>query len=203
MIQLPPSLQEQKTLLRSQIIEQRKRRPMNVRNDLSDLICEHALMITEVQNAKTVALYVARETEPGTDQLLRILHSRSVNVILPVLGNGMQRDWAPFVSMSDLERKLPGRPLEPTTRNLGENAIESADVILAPALAIQKENGIRLGHGGGWYDRVIKKRRNGIKTFAIVFNEEVFGEEVKLPYEPHDELVNGYITPSGFSRILL
>ena len=40
------------------------------------------------------------------------------------------------------------------TMELGTDAIKLADVVLAPAIAVDTR-GVRLGQGGGWYDRAI------------------------------------------------
>ncbi|MDR2508785.1 MAG: 5-formyltetrahydrofolate cyclo-ligase [Candidatus Ancillula sp.] len=223
-------LTDQKSYLRKAIKEARAKLSDSMRGELSDQMCEIALFVSEVQNAQTIALYVSHNDEPSTYMLLDILKRRGKDVILPVLGTGFTRTWAPFVSVSDLHMPMQGRPLEPRRGNLGEDAIANADVILAPALAVDA-NGNRLGLGGGWYDRVLLKRNPSTKVFALVFDEEVFDSTsvdvggksagmteggltgasegaipkhkvYELPHEEHDIKVDGYITPTKIQRLL-
>ena len=62
-----------------------------------------------------------------------------------------------------------------------------------PALAVAR-NGIRLGRGGGYYDRALQHARPGAVLVALVFDDEFVDE---LPTEPHDRRVTAVVTPSG------
>lgn len=195
------SASEVKSNLRAKIINKRKEMNPNTLTSLSEQLCEHALMLDDVHEAKTVALYVARPHEPNTELLLRVFNMRGVMVLLPVLGDGLKRGWAPFTSMKDLQAKLPGRPMEPTSPDLGEDIINEADVILAPAVAISSKTGARLGHGGGWYDRILLNKKPSAKCIALVFDDEVFDDDYSIPVQEHDILIDAFVTPSGFNWI--
>lgn len=189
-----------KVYLRKLILSERNALSKAVREELSAQMSEIALMVDEVANAKTVALYVSSKSEPQTDLLLRVLKLRQKDVLLPVLGDGLKRGWAQFISADDLITRLPGRPPEPSSKDLGEDAVSTADVLLAPALAIDTA-GTRLGHGGGWYDRALLLKRPDVPVFALVYDEEVYNATTRpLPSEEHDILIDGYITPSKFVR---
>ena len=81
-------------------------------------------------------------------------------------------------------------------RLAGPEGIARADVVVIPALAVD-ESGTRLGQGGGWYDRTLPHRRDGVPVLACVFDDEV-REAGALPREAHDVRVDGVITPSMF-----
>ena len=73
-----------------------------------------------------------------------------------------------------------------------------ADVVIAPALAVDS-NGVRLGQGGGWYDRALEHVRPGTKVIAVVFPEEVYdATDRPLPLEKHDRTVDAVATPLGW-----
>lgn len=204
-----------KSHLRKAVKAERAKIAAAAHQNLSAQMCEIALMVSEVQSAQTVALYVSYSSEPSTYPLLDILKRRGKDVILPVLGESFTRTWAPFVSASDLHTPIEGRPPEPSRGNLSEDAIGTADVILAPALAVDTQAN-RLGHGGGWYDRVLLKKRSETKVFTLVFDGEFFdlaslsaeklsaegatADIYALPHEVHDIRVDGCITPSQFYR---
>ncbi|MGA0884143.1 MAG: 5-formyltetrahydrofolate cyclo-ligase, partial [Candidatus Nanopelagicales bacterium] len=51
--------------------------------------------------------------------------------------------------------------------------------------------GMRLGKGGGFYDRLLAKLDLRLKKIAIVFDSEVIDD---LPSESHDEKVDFIVT---------
>ena len=95
----------------------------------------------------------------------------------------------------DTGRLAPGRYglLEPVGPRLGPTAIGTADVVVLPALGVDRR-GVRLGRGGGYYDRALQHVRPDAVLVAVVFDDELLDE---LPAEPHDRLVTAVVTPSG------
>lgn len=153
--------------------------------------------IPVVRAAGCVAAYAARSSEPGTTPLLDRLSRRGAKVLLPVLGAGLQRQWAYLTSTDELEVRAPGRPPEPPGLALEAEALAEADVVLVPALAVDS-SGARLGHGGGWYDRVLDHVRPGVPIIAMVFPSEVYDAEHRLPQEAHDKHVDAVATTAGW-----
>jgi 5-formyltetrahydrofolate cyclo-ligase len=157
--------------------------------------------IPALADAGCVAVYSARPTEPDTGPLLDALAARGVEVLLPVLGAGLQREWATYAGRHDLLQRAPGRPPEPSTPSLGAEALAKADVIVAPALAVDT-SGTRLGQGGGWYDRALAHARPGTPVVALVFAEELYDAAVRpLPREPHDRTVDMVATPERWQSL--
>jgi 5-formyltetrahydrofolate cyclo-ligase len=112
-------------------------------------------------------------------------------VLLPVGPvAGSELAWA-----VDTGRLVPGRfgLLEPVGPRLGPTAIGTADVVVVPALAVSRA-GVRLGRGGGYYDRALRHARDGALVVAVVFDDEVVDE---VPAEPHDHRVDVVVTPAG------
>ncbi|MDR2083226.1 MAG: 5-formyltetrahydrofolate cyclo-ligase [Candidatus Ancillula trichonymphae] len=195
------SIEDVKSKLRSEILERRKLNSKAQRLEYESLICEVALLLDEVADANVLALYVSTEFEPGTEKLLQILKLRNKTILLPVLEESLTRGWARYSSREDLVIRKLGRPPEPSSLNLGEEALRSADVLLVPALGVDT-SGTRIGHGGGWYDRALLSKKDDVKIFALVFSSEVFDAETNpLPHEAHDVKVNGYVTEKEFVRI--
>ncbi len=154
--------------------------------------------IPAVRSAGCVAAYAARATEPGTTPLLDRLAQRGARVLLPVLGTGLQRQWAYLTSTRELEVRAPGRPPEPPGPALEAVALAEADVVLVPALAVDT-SGARLGHGGGWYDRVLEHTRPGVPIIALVFPDEIYdAARYPLPQEDHDRPIDAVATTSGW-----
>jgi len=126
--------------------------------------------LPQVTAARCVAAYVARPSEPQTMALLERLAARGTRILLPVLGRGLQRDWAWFTTTEDLQVRAPGRPAEPAGETLGVEALAQAEAIIAPALAVDTAGG-RLGQGGGWYDRVLQHAPAEACVIAMVYPE--------------------------------
>lgn len=158
----------------------------------NDLVAQGLQAVGE---ARTVALYVSQPKEPPTLPLLDALHARGVRVLLPALGPGLARQWAFYQGSQDLAEHAPDRPPEPSGQRMPSEAIQRADVIITPALAVDGL-GNRLGQGGGWYDRMLKLIDPAVPTFAMVFHEELISTQV-LPNDGMDVRVQAALTPSA------
>jgi len=190
--------EEAKEQLRSAVRKARAHRSPRQREEAAAAIADVIESIPAVAAARCVSVYAARPTEPGTDVLLERLAARGVRVLLPVLGAGLQRDWAEYRGIDDLLERAPGRPPEPGGPTLGPDALAAADVIVTPALSVDTA-GSRLGQGGGWYDRALEHARADALVVAVVYPEEVHDAVVDpLPREPHDRRVDAYATPDGW-----
>jgi 5-formyltetrahydrofolate cyclo-ligase len=193
----PRDPSEEKDRLRHRIREQRAHRSARQRSEVAQRLADVVLTIPEVADARCVSVYASRPTEPGTGPLVEVLAARGVRLLLPVLGTGLQRDWAEYAGPDDLRERAPGRPPEPGGDPLGAAALADADVVLVPALAVDAAGG-RLGQGGGWYDRVLAHVRPGVPVVALVHEDEVLGS---VPRAPHDVGVTAVATPTGWRRL--
>ncbi|HEY0186902.1 MAG TPA: 5-formyltetrahydrofolate cyclo-ligase [Cellulomonas sp.] len=192
---------EVKDELRGLLRAARSGRSPRLRTEAADALVEVLRTLPAVDGVGTVAAYSARPAEPGTLPLLESLSARGIDVLLPVLGAGLQREWARYTGPDDLLQRAPGRPPEPGGPSLGAEGLAQADLILAPALAVDTA-GNRLGQGGGWYDRALQHARPGVPVVAVVFAEEVYDAATRpLPHEPHDRRVDLALTPERWLRL--
>ena len=181
-----------------------------MRNGLTDddvreraaALTARALGLPELAKARTVAAYVSVGGEPGTTTLLDALCARGVRVLLPALLPDNDLDWGVYAGEASLTRVRHGRRtalLEPSGGRLGPDAVTAADVVLLPGLAVDTR-GMRLGRGGGSYDRVLARlERAGARPALVVllYDSEVVGH---VPGEAHDRPVDAVVTPSGVRR---
>ena len=184
------SARDAKAQLRAQLRTARAARSDDTRRDAGARLATHAGALP----ADTVAAFVGTKTEPPTLPLLDALRAAGCRVLLPVLREDMDLEWAPFTGAAELRRARLGL-LEPTGRSSGRDAVGEADLVLAPALAVDP-GGRRLGQGGGSYDRALE--RAGAPVVAVVFDEELL--DGPLPVEAHDRRVAGELTPDGGQR---
>ena len=157
-----------------------------------------ALELPELARADTVAAYVSVGSEPGTRALRDALRARGVRVLLPVLLPDNDLDWGADEGPDGLVRAGRGL-LEPGGPRLGPEAVTQADAVLLPGLAVDRR-GMRLGRGGGSYDRVLARlARAGADPALVVLLYD--GELLDaVPEEPHDRPVHAAVTPSGAHR---
>ena len=121
-------------------------------------------------------------------------------VLAPMLAGARVASYAPFgtepVPPLDpahlLPLLLPDRDLDWTAHGqpLGVDAVATADVVLVPALAVDRR-GVRLGRGGGSYDRALL--RAGGLVVALLHEGELRDE---VPSEDHDVRVHAVALPS-------
>ena len=111
-------------------------------------------------------------------------------VLLPVLGPQLSRCWGRLSSIAELQERAPGRPPEPRGAVLPAEAVGEVQALIVPALAVDR-GGRRLGQGGGWYDRMLPLRGEGVQVFAMVHHDELVAGP--LPQEPHDMPVDAVI----------
>ncbi|MET8418022.1 5-formyltetrahydrofolate cyclo-ligase [Streptomyces sp. NPDC005134] len=157
-----------------------------------------AVNLPELAEARTVAAYVSVGREPGTRALLDALHARRVRVLLPVLLPDNDLDWAAYEAVDSLVPAARGL-LEPDGPRLGPDAVLDADVVLLPGLAVDGR-GMRLGRGGGSYDRVLARLATAGAHPALVvllYDNELVAQ---VPVEPHDHPVDAVVTPAGARR---
>lgn len=128
-----------------------------------------------------VAAYVPLRTEPGSVALLEELTAAGVRVLVPVLLPDRDLDW----------QEWPDGPL------LGVTEVRAADAVLVPALAVNRA-GVRLGRGGGSYDRVLARLDAATPVVALLFDGEVLAD---VPREPWDRPVSAVVTPDGWQEL--
>ena len=115
-----------------------------------------------------------------------------------MLLDDLDLDWAEYSGPSSLAESARPGLLHPTSPRLGVDAIGIADVAIVPALAVS-EDGVRLGQGGGSYDRALT-RASSAEIVALLYDGELLPAGA-VQAEPHDCHVAVVVTPSGARRV--
>ncbi|HEX3708200.1 MAG TPA: 5-formyltetrahydrofolate cyclo-ligase [Mycobacteriales bacterium] len=177
-----------KQRIRAESLAQRATRSPAELADAGQEIAGHG--IDRWLDAGLIAAYLSVGTEPATRPMLDALTTAGVRVVVPVIvGKGL--DWADYLSGCEVSTGALG-VAEPTGRRLGPAVLNSADVILVPALAVDRD-GNRLGRGRGYYDRALA----GVTApaVAVVYDEELLEA---VPAESHDHRMQGVLRPAGY-----
>jgi 5-formyltetrahydrofolate cyclo-ligase len=182
----------EKARLRARVLAARRGLSPDLRDDAAAGIARLFLDLPDVRAARCVAAYLSFGTEPPTAELLAVLRSRSVRVLLPVLREDLDLDWAIYDDPERLTQDTRGL-WTPDGPRLGLDAVAEADVVVAPALAVGEE-GVRLGRGGGSYDRALARVPGGRLVLALLYDGEVLPA---VPADRHDRPVDAAVQPSG------
>lgn len=176
---------------RAALLAARRAVPAAVHAAEAARLCEHLDAVAA--GATTVCAYLPVGTEPGSPALVDRLAELCAEVLLPVVPDGAPQAllWARYQPGGLVTGRF--RLQEPAGPRLAPEAVAGADVVLVPALAVDRR-GARLGRGAGFYDRSLALCRPGTAFVAVVRDCEVLDT---LPAEPHDIRMTHALTPGG------
>jgi 5-formyltetrahydrofolate cyclo-ligase len=175
-----------KTDLRARLSAERRARPADDVEAARRLVRAAVVERADAAGWRCVGAYVPLPSEPGSTQLLDALAARGIRVLVPLLLPDRDLDWAEW----DQAAQQPGT-------SVGVDAISRADAVLVPALAVARD-GVRLGRGGGSYDRALRRVAPGVPTAALLFGAELVEN---LPADAWDVSVSAVVTPGGWQDL--
>jgi 5-formyltetrahydrofolate cyclo-ligase len=185
-----PEIQQEKARLRALVSSARSLLSAEQRGEAGRQIRDALLSLPEVQMAGTVAAYYSIGSEPDTRGLVFALWKRGTYVLLPLLRPDGDLDWASYEGPDSLVAGPRGLK-EPGEAARGAGAVASADVVLVPALAVDRR-GNRLGRGGGSFDRALARVGPLIPVIALLYDSELVE---RVPVEGHDTPVRAVVRP--------
>jgi 5-formyltetrahydrofolate cyclo-ligase len=177
-----------KVALRDRLITARRSLPEAVRRSADASVQASTITWVRARQPTVCAAYVPVGREPGGGDLPDRL-AEVCRVLLPVLLPDGDLDWAEYDGTT---RRTRRGLLEPGGACQGPGVIAEVPLIVVPALAVSRD-GVRMGRGGGSYDRVLARAPHA-ETVALLHDGELLET---VPGEPHDQRVREVITPSG------
>jgi 5-formyltetrahydrofolate cyclo-ligase len=190
-------LRSRKITLRRRLLTERAGMTESERSHAGRLLRDAVLSLPEAQMAGAVAAYISVGTEPDTRGLVYALWKRGTYVLLPLLLSDNDLDWASYEGPDSLAPGPRGL-LQPTEPPRGPAAVTSADLVIVPALAVDR-SGLRLGRGGGSYDRALSRVSGAVPTVALIYDGELLDQ---VPAGPRDQRVCMVARPGeGITRL--
>jgi len=171
-----------KAQLRSKILASRAGRESS-----DQALTTNLLELVSQLNIQSVATYLSFGTEPSTTEFISSLLDDGIEVLVPKILPDETLAWYKWDGVRSTTSSLGMK--EPDESKLEVISIQLADLLLIPALAVDRM-GNRLGRGKGYFDRELSVL-SGSKVYAVCFEDEVL--EV-LPSEVHDQRVSGVVT---------
>ena len=177
-------LHRAKQRIRELLIQKRRMLAAEERCSLSESILSQLEKMTVFREAKTVLLYYPKNNEVDVLPLFK-RYKRDKTLLLPVTHRDRMTTH-PYEGNDKMHRGKFGIP-EPTTPEFQGKI----DVIIVPAVAFDRA-GNRLGRGGGYYDRFLKKQPHAT-LIGVGYDFQLVDE---VPVRKHDQKVHRIILPS-------
>ena len=180
----------EKIAVRKRMLSSLRRLNPDHREALSHALRSRLSTCEPLRAVQTILAFAPLSSEPMIDQVLDAWRAEGRTVLLPrTLDAPGAMDLVELKSlMCDVPigafgiRTPMGPPHEGTP----------IEAILVPGVAFDRQGG-RLGHGGGYYDRLLAKDQDAV-TIGVGFECQL---EVTLPHEPHDRGVHFIVTEKG------
>lgn len=188
-----------KSHVRAEILAARRSSTRQTRADEAVRLAGH--LSTLAAPDTTICAYIPVGSEPGSIGMIDDLVQRGMTVLLPVAredrnGTPLPLQWGPYTP-----GELAAAPFglqEPRAPWLPADAVARAEIVLVPALAVDRD-GARLGRGAGYYDRTLALAASSALLIAVVRDDELVD---RLPSEPHDVAMTHALTPGrGLVRL--
>ena len=183
-------LKERKAEIRQQAHANRNQQPD--KDELSRHICATFMALPEYAAARTVMFYVDVRSEVRTRHSLPDALASGKRIVVPYCVNN-ELELFLLEDMGELsigEYKI----LEPRPelRSVPAKRVLPADLdlIMVPGVAFDRRGG-RMGHGFGYYDKLLQHARPDAPLVALAFECQLFPE---IPTQAHDIFMDRIIT---------
>ncbi len=183
-------LRTQKTQIREQAHANRK--AQLDKEPLSETIVRKFMELPEYAAASTVMFYVDVRTEVRTRHSLPTALGHGKRIVVPYCVDGELE----LFLLEDMDELSIGmyKILEPKAelRNApGKRlAVKELDLVMVPGVAFDRR-GARMGHGMGYYDKLLEHARPDAPLVALAFECQLFPE---IPTQEHDVFMDKIIT---------
>lgn len=184
------AFQEQKAKVRRQALDNRN--AQENKDELSIKICERFVSLPEYAAAGTVMYYLDARSEVRTRHYMATALASSKRIVVPYcVEDVLHLFW--LQNMDELAIGM-WKILEPLDelRHLPEKSVDvgELDLVMVPGVAFDRR-GARMGHGKGYYDKLLQNARPDAPLVALAFECQIFPE---IPTAPHDIFMDKVIT---------
>jgi len=182
--------------VKKQIREQAhaNRKAQENKEPLSEAICDKFEAQSEFATAKTVMVYIDVRTEVRTRQHLPKLLEGNKRIVVPYCVDG-ELELFLLENMDELSVGMYKilEPKEELRDQPGKRVdVKELDLIMVPGVAFDSR-GARMGHGFGYYDKLLEHARPDTPLVALAFDCQIFPE---IPVQSHDIFMDKIITES-------
>ena len=185
------SLFQQKATIRKEILEKRKSQDPKSRAAQSRSIMRTLLSRKEFLKADKILIYLSKEGEVGTNDLLGRAFELGKRVCVPVVDRESDELRVSELPGPDSSFRLGSFGVrEPAEEDLNFVPPDQIDLVVAPGLAFDRRGG-RIGYGKGYYDRLLSRLGSQVPRIALAFDFQVLDA---VPQDENDIQVDAIIT---------
>ncbi len=193
--------QQKKAAIREQAHE--NRRQQENKDELSKVICDKFMALPAYSAAKTILFYIDVRTEVRTRQSLPAALASGKKIVVPWCNDQGELELFHLTNMDELSIGMY-KILEPKPelRNLAEHRVDvkDLDLVMVPGVAFDRR-GARMGHGKGYYDKLLEHARPNTPLVALAFECQLFPEILVQTHDVFmDQIITETTTHPGRSR---
>ncbi len=181
-----PTLAERKAELRGRMRALRASIPPVERTRMSGMIEARLFEVPAIADARSVLVFLSFGSEVDTAGIVGRLVEDGRRVAVPFVAHdemhaASYRPGDPVVGSTYGAKEPAGRRIVPPG---------DIDLVVSPGLAFDR-SGYRLGYGGGYFDRFLRRTRHGCVRTGIAFDLQVLDD---VPHGHEDERIGLLIT---------
>lgn len=155
--------------------EEKERKVKTLKNKLFSL--------RQFKKAKCVMFYVSKHYEVDTHQMIDESMAMGKKVVVPITLK--EEKMLTPSELKDRDKELIKGHYgihQPGEGHIRPVSLEEVDLMIVPGLAFDR-SGHRLGHGGGYYDRLLEKAPPNVFTVGLAFDFQIMD---RLPIHTTD-----------------
>ncbi len=162
-----------------------------IKRSASQRVCTRLNSLASIEFANTIFVYLPIKDEVDLTPIIAQWLNESRSVVVPLVS------WDSNTMSAGLLTSLKQQNLIKTKNGLLEPAIKHPlpadliDVIIVPGIGFDA-TGMRLGRGGGYYDRYLSAHRPPI-VIGVAFDEQI---DSSIFHEHHDQMMTAIVTPT-------
>ena len=180
---------KQKNSLRQHLEMKRRAMPKEEAEVLSAAVVTQLESLPEFCEGRNIMLYYPIRNEVDVRPLLQAYQETKV-LLLPVVLKGHKMELRQYTGPESLKKGRYNIP-EP----IGERYTGHIDTIIVPGVGFDRQLH-RIGRGGGYYDRFLKKHPEA-KKVAVAYDFQIVDH---VPVSFFDQKVDAIITPTTIIR---
>jgi 5-formyltetrahydrofolate cyclo-ligase len=185
------TLFQQKAMIRKSILEKRKSQDPVMQAAQSRSIIRTLLSRKEFQKADKILIYLSKEGEVGTNDLLGRAFELGKCVCVPVVDRKKEELRISELPGPETSFRLGAFGVrEPAEEDLNFVSPDQIDLVVTPGLAFDRRGG-RIGYGKGYYDRLLSRLSSEVNRIALAFDYQVLDT---VPQDENDIQVDAIIT---------
>lgn len=175
--------------IRNNIYYKRRLLSKNMKKTLDEKIFHKVIQSDAYIKSETIFIYVSFDGEVDTHEIIKYALRHGKKICVPKILSKEEGMSAVIISSFEELKLSKYKILEP--ENFNKKVDETViDLVLMPGVAFD-EHGGRIGYGGAFYDRFLRKTRENTLKIALAYDFQILDQ---VPMEEHDAKIHGIIT---------